>query len=243
MISIDPRAGSSKLIPLLLARGLPVEAAELYFADAAWAGKDRDGNPVSCGLEYKTLGDALNCLTNGRFAGHQLPGLQDSYHIVYLLVEGRWKPGPNGELQVYRWGRWVSAEGGGRAGWKYSQVDKWLENMSIQAGVRVLRAADVEETVQMVHDRYAYWCEGLDLHTSHLKWSDLPFAGPVSWYRPTVGEAMAKCLPGVGEDKARAAMEHFKSIKKMVNGSVEEWMEIEGVGKKIAERVVKELAK
>ena len=44
--------------------------------------------PVSVGIEYKRMGDALACMVGGRFTGHQLPGLRQSYQQYWLLVEG-----------------------------------------------------------------------------------------------------------------------------------------------------------
>ena len=75
MILVDSREGSKQLQPLLRDSKL----TRLEFADFAFTGSDRDGRISQIGIEYKTLPDVLSCIADGRFAGHQLPGMMKAY--------------------------------------------------------------------------------------------------------------------------------------------------------------------
>ncbi len=44
-------------------------------------------------------------------------------------------------------------------------------------------------------------------------------------------------IPGIGPKKKKALLKHFKSIEDLRNASLEELMEIEGIGKKFAEKI------
>src|SRR5262245_22382982 len=154
-IRVDDRVGSCDLEPLLKARGLPVELTRLDYADVCWMGNGPEG-PVLVGVELKTIGDLLSCITSQRFTGHQLPGLQDTYSVSYLLVEGLWKCGKSGELLVHRHGGW-SEVGWGKKKWSYSEVEHWLSSVEQQGGVCLWRTANRDETVAVIHARYSWW--------------------------------------------------------------------------------------
>ena len=51
-------------------------------------------------------------------------------------------------------------------------------------------------------------------------------------------EFLVSSLPGVGVTHARSLLTHFGSIKKLVDADLEKLTEVEGVGKKIAERII-----
>lgn len=234
---IDDRVGSRDLAPLLLKRGLPVEVTRLEYGDLTWLGNGPDGLwPV--GVEVKTLGDLLSCIANGRFAGHQLGGLKDCYQVVYLLVEGQWKPGEQGELLSWK-GSWREVPWGKRK-WLYRNVSHWLATMREKGGVTVLRTANRAETVQALHDEYTWWtADEWEEHRSHLQFDR---SRSPSLVRPSGAMRMAAEVPGIGWRRAAAVARHFKTPRRMANASVEEWQEVEGVGKTLAEKAVRFMA-
>ena len=73
MILIDPREGSKDLLPLM-PLGL-AHLSALPYTDACWNGLGPGGAAVIVGVERKRVGDMLACLKDGRFVGHQLPGM------------------------------------------------------------------------------------------------------------------------------------------------------------------------
>ena len=67
-------------------------------------------------------------------------------------------------------------------------------------------------------------------------------------FRPGYGRVVslvrrvAKELPGIGWERSLLVEETFDSVRTMVNAPLEEWLEIEGIGKGIATKVQEELA-
>src|SRR2546426_10716375 len=96
MILVDDRTGSKALYPFLPSGS--AEICRLNSADYAFVGNG-NGKPTLVGIERKGLNDALQCIQTGRFAGTQLPGLLHDYDVVYLIVEGAWRPGKEGTLE------------------------------------------------------------------------------------------------------------------------------------------------
>ena len=56
-------------------------------------------------------------------------------------------------------------------------------------------------------------------------------------------EFIISALPGVGLNTARILLEHFGSIKKLVNASLEDLQQVEGVGPKISTKLKEVLEK
>lgn len=106
MIEIDDREGASSRqshldIPTFLrARGVPHVVKHLPFGDAAFIGQGPEGRPVSVGVEIKAVSDLIQCMVDDRFVGHQLPGLRNTYEQTYLVIEGPYRPGADGVLEV-----------------------------------------------------------------------------------------------------------------------------------------------
>lgn len=106
MIEIDEREGASSSkahldIPTFLrARGVPHVVKRLPYGDAAFVGQGPEGRPVPVGIEIKAIGDLIQCMTDDRFVGHQLPGLRNTYEQTYLVIEGLYRPGADGVLEV-----------------------------------------------------------------------------------------------------------------------------------------------
>jgi ERCC4-type nuclease len=103
MILVDQRTGSADLEPQLKALGLPTELMFMEFGDIAWTGRGENGTAVQVGIELKKLPDLLTSLRDGRLPNHQVPGMlkkpEGAYDYGWLIVEGKWRKGPLGELQ------------------------------------------------------------------------------------------------------------------------------------------------
>jgi len=59
---------------------------------------------------------------------------------------------------------------------------------------------------------------------------------------PSLVRRVAKELPGIGWERSLLVEETFDSVRTMVNAPLEQWLEIEGIGKGIATKVQEELA-
>ena len=251
MINIDPRAGSGDLLRYLANTGVPAQLAHLEFGDVAFLGTGPGDIPVSVGVEVKTVGDILNCIETGRFAGHQLPGLVTSYQDPWLLMEGGIRcEMSTGVLQLRGpKGQWFSALAGRRS-FMYRALDLWLLTMTVKGGIRFRQTQDRLETAQFIRDLYSWWTQGWTSHRSHLAQNTGRAGGPGSGngfqdtallIRPSLLRRLAAELSGVGWEKSRHIEAHFVTIDRMLAATERDWREVEGVGKVMAAKIHKEL--
>jgi len=244
MISIDDRQGSAQLFPLLQRLGCRVSLTRMDYGDVAWTGQGANGEPVSVGVECKSLDDVLACIISGRFAGHQLPGLIQCYDHVWLLVQGEWRARfRDGVLEQHRQGRnggmfWMEA-GGGQRRWMHRDLEAWLMSMQIMGGIRVKHVPDWEAGAQWLKTAYNWFQKGE--HQSHMVMyggKEL-YADQALLARPTLARRIAKELPGIGVKRSAEVARHFHTLQEMVDADIKEWMQIEGVGKGIASKIYK----
>lgn len=217
-----------------------VVAEKLEFGDVAFNGHGGNGKPRLVGVEIKSVPDCIQCIDTGRFAGHQLPGLHDTYDEIWLLVEGELKATDDGVLQVRRykpdekrWG-WVDARYGQARAQTYAAWVQWLTSMEVAGGVRIARTASRDESARWIAAMYWWWQKPWQQHKS-LRVVSEPQHGMFARLNDVA--KMAAQLPGVGYERALAAGQHFKSPLEMINADVKEWQKVEGVGKKIAMQV------
>lgn len=242
MIRLDARIGSGELERLFQPYGIQVEKTRLDFGDmdfAGWGPHDARCNIV---IERKRIDDLIHSMHSRRLSGHQLPGMSDQYDYAYLIVEGIWKGGPDGELLVVVAGgeRWVSRNVHVRA------VNNYLMGLALRAGLLVWRTPSEYDTVAFVVDQYRMWNDKRwDEHKSHA-----------AIYAPADGgrghritlrsreisllEKLACQLPGV-DAKAERVAAHFGTARAMVEADVKAWCEVPGIGKTGAKRIVEAL--
>lgn len=250
VITVDDREGSAQLAPLLRAKGLPVTVSRMAYGDISFLGVGPEGEPVPIGIEVKSVRDVLQCITNGRFAGHQLPGLVQTYKQVYLLMEGQWRPDPkDGRLEVrhghgHGGGQWIDATVGQRR-FMYKDLLSWLCTISIKGGIKIERCCDWGEAILFISTLYRWWegkkGEGWNEHESHLA---LNVAGDADFYRdhallvrPSLLRRVAKELPGVGVDKSAAMAACFSSVQALVEADISTIALVPGIGRTMAQRI------
>jgi len=108
-IDLDYRTGSGELEKLFLPYGIKVNRTKLEFGDLAFEGRGPHG-ACSIVIERKRITDLIQSMESRRLSGHQLPGMAERYDYCYLIVEGIWRPGQNGELEI-RNGSWSTGHG------------------------------------------------------------------------------------------------------------------------------------
>ncbi len=239
-ITIDPRTGSDRLADAIHRHHphTPVTISRLAYADAAWLGLGPDHRPVPIGVEYKTVGDALNCMCDGRFAGHQLPGLVASYEVIVLLLEGCTRPASDGILQLQHATKhyWYAPKVGIRR-FMYRDLDHWLATLTFKAGVRVIRTSCLEESAAAVSNLYTWWtAKDYADHRSHLALQD-SLSERVNIVRPRLLRRIAAELPGVGWTRSAAVDRRFGSVMEMALADESDWAKLEGIGKTTAQKV------
>src|SRR5260370_42363568 len=101
MMLIDEREPIEEMQILLRPHGKDVYSQHLDFGDYAFDGYGPRG-VVLVGVERKRIDDIVNSIHSGRFAGHQLPGLIETFDYSYLVIEGMFRRGDDGELTTPR---------------------------------------------------------------------------------------------------------------------------------------------
>lgn len=239
MMDIDNRVGAMSLAGLVT---VPRRLVRLQYADVAWEGNGPDGVPVHIGIERKALLDLLNSMVSGRLSGHQLIGLTNSYNYVYVLVEGMWRPRPKDGILERRSGKDWKEVAMGKRRFMYRDVANYLNTLAVRAGVTVWRTADIRESAAWLDSLYKWWNKPWDQHSSHTRFNMTGDNGAVLLRKPSLTVRMAKELAGVGWDRARAIAAHFgHSPVALVLATEEELMQVDGVGKVLAQRIRAEL--
>lgn len=237
---VDIRAGSNDLIPLLRRRGVrDVEPATLFFGDIEITGRGPEDRPVSIGIEHKKLPDLLQCIDNGRFVGHQLPGMLDIYEVNWLLVEGIWRERPDGLIEVPRGAGWQPIRTGmGSA--MAATLQGFLMTMEQKVGLKVMRTGTCMQTVDWLFHLNRWWtAKEWEEHRAHLAFDNSQAMALIS--RPSLLRRVAATLPGIGMGRSGPVSRKFSSVVDMALAGKEEWMGIVGIGKTTAERVVRHL--
>lgn len=258
MILIDRREGSKHLADHIEPRSL-VQLGE-YDADVAFMGYGPGGEPVPIGIEYKQIPDVLKCINDGRFSGVQLPRMIETYGEgrIYLLIEGAYRvDGASGILEFRQWDQktkrmgWRAAQLG-RDAWLYRQLDNWLNTMTEMVSLRVWRTYDITESAHWIKDLYVWWtAKAYEEHRAHLKWASpdarLQAASrkhrnvlvPQETSKLPLVRKWANDLPTIGPDKSLVVARHFKTPLALALGTVKDYMQVNGVGKVGANRIVK----
>ena len=227
------------------------EYPELEYGDLCWMGCGPDG-PCSVGVERKALSDLVSSIQSRRLSGHQLIGMLESYDYCFLVVEGVWRAGKDGELEVRKsvrgkWG-WHGLEARGRRGrgitppmMLYRELSNYLQTLELKCGVQVVRTSDHRETAAWAAGAYRWFEKRWDEHRSHEEMYVHvvePARGKISLRRPNGVQIVASVSPGV-DRKAWGFSEVFKRPRDVATASVKELMKVEGIGRVGAEKIVK----
>jgi ERCC4-type nuclease len=249
MITLDDRAGSRDLYSPLLSLGVKVQLGRLPFGDLSFVGNGPDGIPQQIGIEHKRVSDVLQCITDGRFTGHQLPGLVGQYNRVWLWLEGEYRAGRSGLLQRKLdsgrgEGRWVDCSMGRRS-FHYHELESWLNTLEIKAGVHVRRTANQMESVTSIAALYRWWTgKDWEDHKSHLGFDLSGECDRALLLPPHFVRRVAKELSGVGWERSAAIVKHFgtdRGIVPLITAELEDWCRIDGIGKGTAVKIMREL--
>jgi ERCC4-type nuclease len=246
VVYLDDRIGSKELERYFSPYDVPVESTRLEFGDACWVGKGPEGDCM-IGLERKRITDMVQSMRERRLSGKQLPGLMTTYDFNYLVVEGYFRPGNRGELEERRGkGIWRSM------GLSYRELDNHLSTLELKCGVIVRRTATPQETVALIVNLFKWWEKDWKKHKSHQQiYAPVPtslcsigsrkahFRSPEEEIRRLYGEdavlvwKMAAQLPGL-DSKAELVARHFRTLRKFTRAKADDWIKIDGIGKKLA---------
>lgn len=235
-VLIDKRVGSNDLYPLLQMRKVPVELTTLAFGDVAFATTSPEGKPVVIGIERKRIRDLIQSAQSGRLAGHQIPGMLEQYTYRWILVEGIFRTGDRGQLEVpagkKQW-RSLSMTGVG--------LDRYLLTLELRGGCGIRRTYSADDTAQFIEAIWGWWTQkSWGKHRSHLALHKAPDVALFS--PPSLVQRMAAELPGIGYDKASAVAKVFPTPRAMLDAGADEWLTIPGIGKTLTTRILHQLS-
>lgn len=241
MVYVDYRDGSKELVePLKKLLGAEhVEKTTLEFGDVYFEGRGIGGKPLDIGIEFKKLSEMITCCRDGRFAGHQLPGMtgpQKHYERAWLLVEGAWRADADGLVAQFQGPRrgWRAVPGRMRA----SEYEKHLITFQECGAIRVLQTDIRDSTLRVLVNLYRWWTDcDLDKHTSHLATHEPSMLVNVSDFRAAVMR-----WPGIGLKVSKAAEQRFNgSVQNAANATVTDWSELETDGRRLGVKVAQRL--
>ena len=241
MIFVDPRSGSGDILDRLIAFHVPAEHLLLPSGDVSFIGRGEHGSPVTIGIEMKTIHELVTAFDTGRFVGKQLPRLVANYDYRWLVVEGLWRyHDGDGVLEVLRGHDWVSL-GFGSKRYMAREIAAFLFTIQLRGGVSLHLSANRGQTLHWLTVLYHWWtCKDFDRHRSHLSFY-APVPDRALFIKPSLVRRMAKELDGVLWEKSEAIAQHFSNPLQMCAANEAEWRKVPGIGKTLAERIVRAL--
>lgn len=265
MLMIDKRAGSEKLLAYgpngdcyLVGTQIKVQPTILRAGDIELLGNGPGGTFVSIGVEYKTVGDLLKCMCDGRLSGTQLPAMEaEGYQQRWLLIEGAWRGNPTtGVLeQIWfnpyssRW-QWIESSLGSRR-FMPLEFNSWLMTIEMMGGMRIARTLELSGTVQWIEALNSWWTKKQwEDHRAHLH--------PDNSGEPTrllgdhvtltqTGRSKLLCergaaqIEGIGWDRGKNVAMEFGTLKRMVEATHKDWLGVAGIGKVLSKRAMKDI--
>jgi len=248
MIFLDPRFGETKQAPGserlaafkkdLEGFGADVVVQQMEFGDAAFIGNGPDG-PIKVGIELKTIKDLINGMQTKRLAGHQIPGLLETYGRTYLVVEGFYRAGrPSGILEMPYGRRWRGFYAGKRPIF-WADVEKFLTGLE-EVGVRLRRTRTPHETARVIAQvLQGFWNKDYAAHRSlDVVYTAQPLLNRDDEATARIRRVLVALKSGVGDGRSKDVARAFGSIYGLVTADVNAWSGVEGIGKTIAAKTV-----
>lgn len=256
---IDPKTG--KGIPVSVGRQLSriTTPNSEGGPDILIVGQGPGGQPKFVAVEVKNFSDLLQSAHTGRLQAQdtgQLQVMREVYDQSWLLVYGIWRLSPtcNGGIEVP-----AGREANGHTKWRpltYSgnpdgkpiaNAYEFLGRMFVAVagmGVLVQQVKDEKEAARWVADvLYGWWSKPWEEHSFTKMFRQAPQLPPaIPGLTPTQHTRAKRLLgdwPGLGPERAIAAVKHFPNVLAMAEADVKEWMKVPGIGKGIAEHMVK----
>ncbi len=238
MIYIDDRIGSKELVDLINDSIL----VNLDYGDVSFEGNSAEGK-IQIGIERKTWGDLINSFRSGRLVGHQIIGLFENYQKIYLICEGIIRENKkSGVIEEWRHGKWkkvdYSESERARQRFAYQAVWKHLITLETKLGIEIRTTADLGETARMIEVLHEWWGEPWESHKSHVQHYVGNQTALLRPSKPSWPVQFAANLPcRVGWGKAAIIAKHFGRVREMNEASVAQWMEVDGIGKTLANQI------
>lgn len=234
MIYLTTAHNDRSLIPLF--GGLAI-AAPIPHGDFNFFGIWQDNTPAKVCGDRKKIGDLVSCINSGRHLQQLQQAHASGFTHQFIIVEGLMQPGGDGLLHVRKGRDWAPHY----PNIEYHRVDAYLNQIDQYMGVQVKRSMSPAETVAMVVALYHLFQKAPNDHNT-MKMMYSPPPPQIGFFHgPSLLRRVAKELPGIGWERSLAVEGHFESVYEMATATPSEWLDVEGIGKKTAEKVVREI--
>lgn len=202
--------------------------------DYCWFGAGMAG-----GLERKKIQEVVQLLKGGKRHISQLIRCRNEYTVVYLAIEGEWREGRDGILEIPRWVpsdrrmEWVAA----LPNTMWGSMVEHLTTLEEQLGVRVKTTKNYQETCRVVEHLASWWQQPVEKHKSALvvPGSERPF----SLVEPGVVDKVAAQLPGIGYTLSGRVADRARTPHELDGWTLKDWTAVEGIGKGKAQAAMK----
>ncbi len=176
------------------------------------------------GVQRKQFpGDLLASLNDGRLY-NQIPYLQELDHAV-LVVEGHGRWTEDGELIADKYHRFTM-----------QQMHGLLFTVMFEYNIPTMWVKDMDETAKVLV-RLEEWAN----KAKHMSLRSRSGPGKSSFGQTSqrhLAQHILQGFPGVGPELAGRVVDHFEGVPLTWTHSIEELMEVEGVGMKKAEGMI-----
>jgi len=235
------------LIRTLGSMAVPIPIA---FGDCVFWGVGDDDEVIRVCIERKKAGEFASCIRTGRYLHQAHLAKQAGMDVLCLIVEGQTRASPDdGLLEVPVWQPFITRNGEQRRKqiWEpvkpataYSRFDQYLTELAYLANIIVKRSSDVRETASIIK---ALWDNFQTPPGKHVSLRYIYSQPPprVQLVRPSLARRVASELDGIGWEKSGVVARHFGSVRAMVEADSKEWASLDGIGKRTAESIVREL--
>ena len=250
-ILVDAAVGSFELQSLIQRQGIRCDKVHLDSADACFEGMGPEGQ-VLIGVERKKVQEALDCIDTGRLGGFQLPKMRRIYRFSFVIIEGVWKPDPRQGFLLREFVKdgkvfWGDQGFGGRV--MYHKLRRYLFSLTM-AGAHVILTRDIVHTAYDICELYHWFQKDWRKHTSmetlytghawdvQPKQSEELVMIPTIDRRPSLPRLWGAGIDGIGVKLSADVERVFKTGRQLANADEAEWMNVPGVGMKMAADIV-----
>jgi ERCC4-type nuclease len=137
---------------------------------------------------------------------------------------------------MFKGGNWLESD------FNYNRLIGLLNSIQIEVGFKYLHSGSAHVTCKIVKELYNWWNKPWENHGSLYTWNPTAAAEHIIFGSDlSITAKMAAQIPGVGRKKAVEIGKMFSSPMQLVLAAEEELMEIKGIGKGLAKRIINSL--
>lgn len=129
----------------------------------------------------------------------------------------------------------------GKRRYTYHEVTNFLNSLTVLCGLNVFQTQSPSMSGLWIKHLYAWWNKPYSDHKSHLQFHQSIERQYAQLFEPPFIQRVAKELKGIGWDKSKALAERFKTVEELLSADTKAFMEVAGIGKKLAEQIYKQL--